>query len=86
MSIDDRNMTGCTSVLAWKFDDDQSDGIPEAEIHCPVCEKFEQADISCAGVLRWIPGNIMMMMMMMMIIQKTALLGTARILRKILER
>ena len=56
MSIDEGNTIGCTSALAWKFDDDQSDGIPDADT-LPCNERFEEADISCAGVLGWIIGQ-----------------------------
>ena len=55
MALDDGNITGYKSAVAWNYDENDLD-IPEAVAE-PLIEKFETADLTSAGVLGWFTGQ-----------------------------
>ena len=54
MALDDRNTTGYESAVEWNY----SENDPEILESCtgPLNEKFETADVTSAGIVRWFTG------------------------------
>ena len=55
MALDDGNITGYESAVAWNYNENDLD-IPEAVAE-PLIEKFETADLTSAGILGWLTGQ-----------------------------
>ena len=54
--LEDEQITGYSSAVAWNYDSDWLEGTEEGDITVDG-EKYEEAQLSAAGAIQWLTGQ-----------------------------